>query len=151
MARYLVQISSPLSPPDAFAYMADLNNFAEWDAGVRRVEQVDGDGAGPETSVDVTGAVGLGSLTLRYRTVEFDAPDRVVVEAKSTLLTSLDTITVEAVDGGSIVTYDSELKLNGLLGLGDPVLGLTFRRIGDRAIEGLITALEGERVVEAAA
>jgi len=42
-----------------------------------------------------------------------------------------------------MVTYDAELTLNGLLGLADPLLGLSFKRIGDRAAAGLIRALDG--------
>jgi hypothetical protein len=39
------------------------------------------------------------------------------------------------------------LKLKGLLGLVDPLLGLMFNQIGDRAAAGLIEALAGERVL----
>jgi carbon monoxide dehydrogenase subunit G len=151
MARYTVQIRSPKPPSEAFDYLADLRNFAEWDAGVRRVEQVAGDGAGPDTEFDVTVRAGLGSLTLRYRTISYDPPDSVVVEARSTFLTSLDTITVEPDGTGSVVTYDAELRLNGPLALGDRLLGLTFDRIGDRATAGLVRELDGERVAERAA
>jgi hypothetical protein len=34
MARFTTHIRSPLSADQAFAYMADLTNFAEWDPGV---------------------------------------------------------------------------------------------------------------------
>ncbi|MFM7063143.1 MAG: SRPBCC family protein, partial [Actinomycetes bacterium] len=54
MARFVTSIASPMSPEDAFAYMADLRHFADWDPGVKRVAQVDGDGAGPDSSFDVT-------------------------------------------------------------------------------------------------
>ena len=49
-----------------------------------------------------------------------------------------------------MVTYDAELTLNGPLGLADPLLGIGFKRIGDRAAEGLIIALDGERVADPA-
>ena len=42
--------------------------------------------------------------------------------------------------------YDAELELSGLLGLADPVLGLVFGRIGDRAAAGMAVALDGEIV-----
>ncbi len=148
MAHYIVHIRSPKPPAEAFEYMADLSNFAEWDAGVRRVEQIDGDGAGPDAVFDVTVRAGLGSLTLRYRTTSYDPPSTIVVEARSTLLTSLDTITVEPDGDGSVVTYEAELTLNSVLGLGDPILGLAFKRIGDRATDGLVRALDGDRLPE---
>ena len=137
-----------MSPGDAFAYMADLENFAEWDPGVKRAKQVQGDGPGPDAAFDVAVKGIAGSLTLRYRITDYEAPTEFVARAKSPFLTSLDTITVQALDGGSMVTYDAELTLNGPLGLFDPVLRLGFDRIGDQAAAGLIRVLDGERVAE---
>ena len=37
MARYTVSIRTDRSPEDAFDYVADLRNFAEWDPGVRQL------------------------------------------------------------------------------------------------------------------
>ncbi|MEI8405641.1 MAG: SRPBCC family protein [Actinomycetes bacterium] len=144
MARYLVRIRSPKSPAEAFAYMANLTNFAEWDPGVTRVEQVEGEGPGPDAAYDVT-VKGM-RTPLRYRTTLFEPPRSIVALAESRLLTSLDTITVEDDGEGSIVTYDAKLTLNGLAGLADPILGLSFGRIGDRATVGLIRVLDGERL-----
>ena len=124
--------------------MANLTNFAEWDPGVTRVEQVEGEGPGPDAAYDVT-VKGM-RTPLRYRTTIFEPPRSIVALAESRLLTSLDTITVEDDGEGSIVTYDAKLTLNGLAGLADPILGLSFGRIGDRATVGLIRVLDGERL-----
>ncbi|AKL73551.1 Polyketide cyclase / dehydrase and lipid transport [Actinobacteria bacterium IMCC26256] len=144
MARYLVRLRSPKSPAEAFAYMANLSNFAEWDPGVTRVKQSEGEGPGLNAVYDVT-VKGL-PAPLRYRTTQFDSPNSIVARAETLILTSLDTITVEADGTGSIVTYDAELTLKGPLGLADPILRLTFGRIGDRAAAGLIRVLDGERL-----
>ena len=148
MARYLVHVRTPMSPTEAFAYMADLNHFAEWDPGVQRVQQVRGDGPGANASFDVAVSVPGRSMTLRYDIVDYAAPTSVTAFAENRLLSSRDVITV-APDGacaGSIVTYDAVLKLKGVLALADPLLKLSFDRIGDRATAGLVTALSGERV-----
>ena len=147
MARYVARVRTPMPPREAFAYMSDLTNFAEWDPGVSRVEQVTGQGAGPDAAFDVVVALPLGSMTLRYETTADDGDDTTMTAfAENLLLTSEDTITVDADGDGSIVVYDAELKLKGPLGLSDPLLGLTFDRIGDRAAAGLVDALAGERV-----
>jgi carbon monoxide dehydrogenase subunit G len=146
MARYVTKVRSPRPAEEVFAYLADLRGFAEWDPGVRRVVQVEGDGAGPGAVFDVTVA-GVGrDLTLRYRTVLFNAPTELLVLAESTLFTSEDRISVEPADGGSVVTYDADLRLNGVLRLGDLGLKLVFGRIGDRAAAGLRRALDGVAV-----
>lgn len=147
MARYIVQVRTPMPPSEAFAYMADLTNFAEWDPGVDRVEQVEGDGAGLGAAFDVAVKVPGRTMTLRYETTAFDdEATTMTAVAQNAFMTSEDTITVEADGKGSIVTYDAELKLRGLLGLSDPLLALTFNQIGDRAAAGLAETLAGERV-----
>jgi len=149
MACYVVHVRTPMPPNEAFAYMADLTNFADWDPGVDRVEQVEGDGPGPGAAFDVAVKVPGRTMTLRYDTIAFDdaaATMTMTAYAENAMLTSEDAITVEADGDGSIVTYDAELKLKGLLGLADPLLGLTFSQIGDRAAAGLVEALAGERI-----
>ncbi len=146
MARYTVSVRTSMSPEEAFDYMADLRNFAEWDPGVVSSELVEGDepalGSVFEVAVNAVG----GPMKLRYRIERYERPDVVVAIASNRRLTSDDTITVEAADGGSIVTYDAVLTLNGLFRFADPLLSLAFRRIGDKAAAGLIEALAGERV-----
>jgi len=147
MARYIVHVRTPMPPAEAFAYLADLTNFAEWDPGVDRVEQVEGDGASLGAAFDVAVKVPGRTMTLRYDTVAFDDESTTMTAvAQNGLLTSEDTITIEADGNGSIATYDAELKLRGLLGLSDPLLRLTFNQIGDRAAAGLVEALAGDRV-----
>ena len=107
MARYITTIPSSKSPAEAFAYMADLRNFAEWDKGIIRVEQITGDGAGIGTDFDITikGFGGQNSV-LRYETTEFDSPTNVLVKGKNWMFTSIDRVTVTPTATGCDVTYD---------------------------------------------
>lgn len=150
MARYLVHVRTPMPPSVAFAYMADLTHFADWDPGVDRVEQLRGDGGGPGAAFDVAVKAFGRSITLRYDTVSYDPPSLVVAFAESGLLTSRDTITIKPDGSGSIVSYVAVLKLKGPLGLADRLLSPSFNKIGDRAAAGLVTALAGERISEPA-
>jgi hypothetical protein len=137
MAKYTVSVESSKSVEEAFAYMADLRNFANWDPGVLTVTQVAGDGAGLRSSFDVAVKSVGGGTVLRYETLEYDEPGNLLVEARNSKFTSIDRITVVAKDEGSIVTYAAELLLNGCLSPLNPLLGLVFNRIGDRAAAGL--------------
>lgn len=145
MAKYVTTVRTPKSQEDAFAYLADLRNFAEWDPGVRSAEQVRGDGPGPDAEYDVAVDPGGRALTFRYRTLEFDPPHSITVKASNLLFTSLDRIAVAPDGDGALATYDAELTLNGPLGLFDKLLQGSFRKIGDRANRGLIRALDGEQ------
>jgi len=147
MARYVTRVRTRRPVAEVFAFMADLRNFALWDPGVRRVEQVAGTGGGASAVFDVT-VVGVRDTTLRYRTEAYRAPEALRVVARSLLLTSTDRVTVEVAPSGgaTLVTYDADLQLNGPLRLADPLLRLAFRRIGDRAAAGLRRALDGDEV-----
>jgi hypothetical protein len=86
---------------------------------------------------DVTVASPGRDLTLRYVTKEYDAPRNLLVVARSSVFTSIDRITVKPDGTGSVVTYDADLRLNGVLRVGDLGLRLVFGQIGDRAAAGL--------------
>ena len=137
MARYVTTVRSAKTPQEAFAYMADLGNFVEWDPGVKAVRQVEGSGGGPDAVFDVTVVAPGPDLTLRYVTEEHDAPHNLLVVARSSVFTSIDRITVEPDGTGSLVTYDADLRLNGVLRVGDLGLRLVFGQIGNRAAAGL--------------
>lgn len=144
MARYVTKVRTARTPQKAFAYLADLRNFVEWDPGVKAVTQVKGSGGGLDAVFDVTVAGPGRDLTLRYVTEEHDAPRNLLVVARSLMFTSIDRITVEPDGTGSVVTYDADLRLNGLLRIGDLGLRLVFGRIGDRAAAGLRRVLGGQ-------
>ena len=142
VSRYATSISTPLSVDDAFAYMADVTSFKQWDPSIIHSKQVEGAGPGLGAAYDLTIQT-TGSVTMRYRTTEFDAPRRMVITAKTALLTSCDEVRVSPAKDGSVVSYDAKLTLNGPLGLFDPLLQLAFNRIGGRAADGLRRVLRG--------
>ena len=148
MARYVVTVRTPRTAHAAFDYLADLRNFVEWDPGVKRATQIEGSGGGLGASFDVIVKSGRGEMTLRYATTHYaeprlPQPGLLVIEARSRMLTSVDRITVTGSTAGSLVTYDAELELNGVLRCADFVLRPLFKRIGDRAAHGLTASLAG--------
>jgi carbon monoxide dehydrogenase subunit G len=146
VARYRTTVTSPLSSGEAFAYLADLEHFAEWDPGVISARRVEGTEPAVGSAYDVTvRSIGRG-LTLRYEIVDHRPPREMRVVARTSTLTSDDKISVAPrADGGCDVTYDARLDLRGPLRLFDPLLGLAFGRIGDRAAAGLRRALQERR------
>lgn len=142
MARYVTTVNSTRSVEDAFSYLADFSSVREWDPSAVRAELLDpapGPGARYEVAVRFAGR----EIELIYRTTEFERPSRVTLIAESSTVTSEDTITFEPSGTGSIVTYDANLRLKGALKVGDPVLGLLFKRLGDNAAAGLRRELGG--------
>lgn len=142
MSRYRLSVRTDRSVEDVFDYMADLRNFPEWDPGTKKAVQVKGNGPGPDAEFDLDASGG----TLRYIVTSYGRPRKVVARAENRFITSVDTIEVSADGDGSIVSYDAELTLNGLLKVADPLLQLAFNRIGGKAADGLVETLPGTRV-----
>ena len=63
------------------------------------------------------------------------------MRGESSSVVSVDEISVAASGDGSLITYDAVLTLKGPLKIFDPVLGLAFGKVADKAIAGLRSAL----------
>jgi carbon monoxide dehydrogenase subunit G len=137
MARYRASIDTPWTPDEAFAYLSDFSTSAEWDPGVVEADRVGSAPVSEGTEFRLLAAF-LGRKTrLTYQVVEYEPPRAVTFLGENATVVSHDRITFETIPTGTRVTYDAELKLKGALRLADPLLGLAFNRVGDRALAGL--------------
>lgn len=142
MARYSGTVTTSRPPEEVFDYLADFSSVAEWDPGVKEAYPVDPGGVQRGAQFKVISRFLGRDVPLTYRTVELDRPHRVVLQAISDTVVSTDTISFRPLpDGGTLVTYDADLRLKGALRLADLPMRLIFRRIGDRARDGLEEAL----------
>jgi carbon monoxide dehydrogenase subunit G len=142
MARYSTTMQSQKSREEAFEYLSDFANAAEWDPGVVSGKNLTGRPIGPGSQFQLMCRYFGRQFPLEYRIIAFEVPSRVVFEAERGSMSSVDEIRFVTVDEGTSVTYEANLRLTGMLGrLMDPVLALAFRRIGERAAVGLRRAL----------
>ena len=139
MARYTTSFFSPRSPDDAWRFLSDIRLFSTWDPGVAASVQVKGDGPVVGAAYDLT-IRGAMTTVMRYVVVALDGR-RLKMVSTTAWLRSVDELSVEPDGEGARVTYDAVLTLNGPLRVLDPLLGIAFRRIGDRADVGLRQAL----------
>lgn len=137
MAHYRATIDTSREREDVFAYLSDFSTAQEWDPGVVEAERLTESAIGEGTEFRLL-AEFLGRKTaLTYRIVEYDPPRSVTFRGENATVISNDRITFKAVGEGTRITYDAELALKGPLRLADPLLGLAFNRVGDRALAGL--------------
>ena len=142
MSRYQGTVVSERSAEATFDYLAEFSNAAEWDPGVVTAERLDHGPVGIGSTFRLGVSIGSRVTPLDYRVVAYDRPHRVVLLGVSDTIRSEDTITVvPRPEGGSILTYDADLRLLGRLAVLNPLLPLPFRRIGDRGLGGLRSVL----------
>ncbi len=142
MAHYITTVPSSKTPEEAFAFMSDVRNFARWDKGIIRIDQVVGEGAGVGTVFDITvkGFGGKDSL-LRYTTLECDFPTNVLVKGKNWMFTSVDRVTITPTATGCNVTYDAVLTANLIVWPVNIWLSRIFDKVGAVATRGLTKVL----------
>ncbi len=141
MARYVTQIESRLSQPDAFAYMADFANARFWDPSVSEARRESEAPVAAGSTFHLVSRFAGRDVPLLYTVVAYQPATRVVLEAQKPGFVSRDTITVEPAAAGSIVRYDALLELRGARRLFDPVLQRLFNKLGDAASRGMRAAL----------
>ena len=141
MAHAHKTVTSPKPPAEVFAYLADFSTTAEWDPGISAARRLDDGPLGVGNRVELDAGFFGRTITLIYETTLYEAPHRFIVRGESSTVVSVDEITVEADGTGSLVTYDAELTLKGVLKIFDPALSLGFGKVADKAIAGLKKAL----------
>jgi uncharacterized protein YndB with AHSA1/START domain len=142
MASYRATVTSPHPPEQVYAFLADFRSVAEWDPSITSSELTAGVAGEVGSAYRVVTETTGPDVVLDYTTTEVDPPLTVALKGENDSLTSVDTITVDPADGGgSAVTYDAVLELKGLRKIADPLLGIGFHRLGDKARDGLARRL----------
>ena len=144
MAHYNASVDTPRPLEEVFAYLSDFSTTAEWDPGVVEAERLTEPPIREGSEFRLLARF-LGRETpLTYRVVEFDPPKAVTLRGENSSVVSLDRMTFEPAGEGTLITYDAKLSLKGPMRLADPLLGLAFKRVGDRALAGLRQTLKGK-------
>lgn len=137
MANYNTTVSSPKSPEEAFDYLADFSNAPEWDPNTTSSKCVEGEPGEVGSRYEVVTEFGGREMELIYETIEVDRPRKVVLQSGNSSTEIRDTMTFKPTATGTEVTYDANVAPKGLTKLIDPILTLMFKRVGDRAADGL--------------
>lgn len=142
MTKLVETLETSLPRDEAFAYIVDWGRQAEWDPNTVSAKRI---GDGP----DVVGAryalevkMGRKVVPMEYRITELEAPSRIVLIGEGSGVWTEDAITFSETPTGTRVEYQAEIKLSGLLGLVQPVLGRAFDGIAKGAVAGMKRELD---------
>lgn len=124
-------------------YLADFGNAVDWDPGTVSCDRADsGPVAVGATWHNVSTVLGQESKIL-YRLQRWE-DDHVTLVGTNDTATSTDDITVRPTEGGSEITYDSTVELNGIAKIAAPVMKVAFERLGvetEKQIQAAVAAL----------
>jgi hypothetical protein len=137
------QVQTPLESKRAFAYIADFGHQAEWDPNTTSSRRVDSGelGTGARFALEVRS--GWSTKPMEYRITEYEPPTRVVLVGEGPGIWSRDTITLTPMpSGGTLVDYVAEIRLDGILGWLQPLLGRPLASVGTAAATGLERELD---------
>ena len=143
MASYSTTVKTDWDPETAFAYLAKFSNVADWDPSIPSARHLGGDPAEPGARYEVDVEVFGRTTAMPYETIAVERPRRIVLRSDSDRLVSIDTLSVERLGDGTAVSYDANLTLKGIAKVLDPALQLLFKRMGDKARDGLAERLAG--------
>jgi carbon monoxide dehydrogenase subunit G len=133
-----------VTPPPATVidYLKDFGNAEQWDPGTQSCTRQD-DGPIREGSSwhNVSKIVGV-EAELTY-TLDTLAPEQLVFVGKNDSSTSTDTITVEAHEGGSVLTYRADLEMHGVAKVLSPAMKLVFEKLANDTEKQLTEVLNG--------
>jgi hypothetical protein len=142
MTRLVEHIESPASREEAFAYIADFARQAEWDPNTVSSRRIDAGPLGPGARFALQVRMGPREVPMEYRITEYEAPARVVLVGEGSNVWSQDDITFAETPRGTRVEYAAEIRLGGLLGIVQPLLGRAFASIGRNAAAGMKRELD---------
>ena len=142
MTTLVEHVTTPLAREAAFAYVADFSRQAEWDPNTVSSKRIDDGelGVGARFALDVK--MGTRTTSMEYRITEYQAPSVVVLVGEGSGVWSQDRITFSEAPEGTRVDYVAEIKLSGLLGVIQPLLGRAFAGIAKGAVNGMKRELD---------
>jgi len=138
-----IQVSAPQD--EAFAYVADFANSADWDPGVATAKKVTEGPVREGTEFDLVALFRGKRHLFHYVVSEFEPERRLVLSGEGEKAGSVEEITFEPTGAGTRIRYVADIKLKGIARVAEPLLGRTMNRMADDALAGLKSVLDRPR------
>lgn len=133
-------ITTTLPIEDAFAYLSDFSNASEWDPGTVTSKARDDRAPYVGQEYDLEVAWGDRRLDMVYTITKLEENRLLELEGDGSTTHAVDTMTFTTDGDATIVSYQADIRLKGILRLAEPFLKSKFTSLGDEAEYGLSTA-----------
>jgi carbon monoxide dehydrogenase subunit G len=151
MTRLERRFETRLGAQDAFDFIADFGNAMHWDPGVATSTRIGDAPTGVGSRSDLGVRMGSRVVPMEYTVTAFERPGRVVLEGAGKGVTASDEIRFTPSATGTTIDYIADIKLHGLLGLIQPLLGRQFDALARNAVEGMKATLDARAAAAPAA
>jgi carbon monoxide dehydrogenase subunit G len=135
------RVKTPQQP--AFDYTADFSNIENWDPGVAGSRKIGDDPVGRGTRYDLDVKFGGRTVPMVYEINVFEPHERVVLIGKGETLDAVDEIRFRTEGDETVIDYTADLTFHNWIKYVVPFISPMLRRVGTRAVDGLVTALDG--------
>ncbi len=150
VATYETTVSISRSVEHSFAFVSDFRNAALWDPRTYAVEKSTDGPIGVGTRFTLIGGIvherlmrrlriprSLAGMPLPYDVVIYNPPHEFILTGETRLFRYRDHLEFAEEGDGTRLRYFAELTMKGPLSIGEPLLRLLFKRIGDDATRDL--------------
>lgn len=102
-------------PEELFAFVSDIENVAEWQTGVERVERLTPGGVGPGARARVVRTVMGQRIEAPLTVTEYDPPRRLAIESSVSGVRARGVLDLEPTDGGRATSLAFAMEIRGSL------------------------------------
>ena len=127
---------------EVFEYTADFSHISEWDPGVGSSHAMSAGPVGLGSQFAVEAVFGSSTIPMVYEVTAYEPPNRVVLIGKGDTLDAVDEITFSEQEGGTLIDYTADLTFHGAIRFVIPFMGPLMKRVGRRALDGLVAQLQ---------
>jgi carbon monoxide dehydrogenase subunit G len=138
--RERIETSLPLD--EAFAFVADFANAAQWDPGVVSSMQVGAGPIGVGTRYRLVVRMGRRTAPMEYVVTAWEPSHRVVLKGSGSGVDAVDEIRFEPAPAGTRIDYTADIRLRSWMRPLAPFAGGGLARIARDARDGMRDALE---------
>jgi len=141
MARIHEPLQVPIAPEQAFDHVADFTTTESWDPGITEARRLYDGPIVLGSRFAVRSKIGPVTVPLVYEITRYERPNRVVLHTKGPVHEGEDDVRFAANEQGTEVTWNAMFRVRGPGLLLEPALGVGFRRVATKAVEGLKRSL----------
>lgn len=128
---------------EAFAYTADFTNIESWDPGVISSRKVTDGPVGVGTRYELEVKFGSGTVPMTYEITVYEPDERVVLVGTGDKIHAVDEIRFATHDNMTVIDYTADLTFTNYFRYLGPLLKRALRKVGEKALDGLVEALGG--------